>query len=841
MSAAEQTISIKAVRGEPFRGSFDSLENGRARGWAYNPMSPLSPLPLRVVIDGEDTDIILCASHREDLQRSGHVTGNVGFEFDIPACFHDELPHEIALFYPDGDAVPFYAGGQLHTHRSFQMAPRVFVQGAVDSVADGVVRGWVLHSGTGGALTGQCEVEVTSNGVFVARAIAARYRPDVGNALNADANCGFHIYIPFAFRKPQFREFRCFVQPGNIELGNSPYTIEPRLAQRAAKLRDINLRIEQLHADIVSLRQLAGYAAFEQAWNVGEDYDAWFRRHGAALRARVDMNRAKLGEQPLVSVICPVFRPNITNFIEAVESVLSQTYQNWELIIVNDGSGDAGLADVIARFAAAEPRIRVINRKKNAGISAATNAAIAAAQGAWIALFDHDDLLVSVALELMMNAARDTGATVLYSDEDKITDTGYFLEPAFKPDFNHRFLLGSNFVAHLLIIRADIAAQVGKFDSRFDGAQDHDFILRIAEIVPPKDIHHVPEILYHWRMSAGSTAVSIANKQYAVDAGINCIRAHLARRNLKAEVTAIENTTRYRVIWQRLETPSVAIIIPFREHVDLTQSCVERLLATTSYGNYRIFLIDNGSRSTAASQFVADIARDDRISVIRVDEPFNFSRLCNLGAHAAKADYFVFMNNDIFVESKTWLRRILDESLADPKVAIVGGKFFYPNRTIQHAGVALGIGGVAGHLHTGLAEDNAGYMSRAVLAQELSAVTGAGMLVRADVFREIGGFDEFGLQVDYSDIDLCLKAGAAGYKIIWTPEFIAEHHESISRGSSLRPDQEERFFLERQTMIRRWPELLARDPHYNEKFDLAGTPFFDLAAPGEWPKAARLI
>jgi GT2 family glycosyltransferase len=827
---------------DPYLGFFDSMESGLAEGWAYHPNRPEAPTRLRVLIDGKEVTTITCNLPRADVQRHGHPTGDVGFEYEIPSRYQDGIPHRIEFLFPNGAPVHFHAGGQVRFSRTFTLAQIVYAQGTIDVVANGVVRGWVLRADRpGGPLTGQCEIEITSNGVFVARAIANRHRPDVAGALNCDPNCGFHVYIPFAFRKPQFREFRCFVLPTRVEVGNSPCPVSDPPTERIAKLQDLQARIERLHADIVGLRHAAGQAAFEQPWNVGDDYDSWARRHAAALRARMDMHRKPNAPQPLVSVICPTYRPRLSNFLEAVESVRLQTYQNWELIIINDGSGQEELSAAIARLAEQDKRIQVIDRKKNTGISGATNAGLAAARGEWIALFDHDDLLSSVALEMMIGRVIEANAKVVYSDEDKITDAGYFLEPAFKPDWNHRLVLGSNYVCHLLIIRADIVSQTGKFDSKFDGAQDHDFVLRVAEIVPPDEILHIPEILYHWRMSAGSTALSTANKRYAIDAGINCVRAHLARRGLQAEVSSLGDTTRYRVLWQQTETPSVAIIVPFREHVDMTRRSVERTLASTAYENYSIILVDNGSSSEEAKEFVHEITQNSRVSAMRVDEPFNFARLCNLAAYASEADFYLFMNNDIFVETDSWLSRALDEALVDPKVGIVGGKFLYPDRTIQHGGVALGIGAVAGHMHTGLVEDHPGYMSRAVLAQELSAVTGAAMVVRASVFKEIGGFDEFHLQVDYNDIDLCLKARAAGHKVIWTPEFQAEHHESISRGSSTRPDQEERFFLERQTMIRRWAPLIARDPYYNENFDLMGAPFCDLVAPGVWPKPPTLV
>jgi GT2 family glycosyltransferase len=433
----------------------------------------------------------------------------------------------------------------------------------------------------------------------------------------------------------------------------------------------------------------------------------------------------------------------------------------------------------------------------------------------------------------MMQAAQTSGARLLYSDEDKIDERGNLSEPHLKSDWNYRLLLGSNFVCHLLVMRRDLLRQIGPLSTAHDGAQDHELLLRAAEMLTGDEICHVPEILYHWRKTPGSTAQSTDAKGHAAAAGVAAVEAHLRRRGLAAEVSALTGMTAYRVRWQRSEEPLVAIIIPYRDQVDVTLRCLRAILSLTAYRNYEIVLVDNWSQSTGARDFAADVSNIAQVRVLRVPEPFNFSRLNNLAVREVPADYYMFMNNDLFVTESDWLRVLVDEALSGEHVGAVGGKFVYADATVQHGGVIVGVGGVAEHAHRGLAQDAPGYMARALLAQELSAVTAAGMLCDARAFAEVGGFDETDLLVAFNDVDLCLKLRAAGWRVIWTPEFIAEHHESISRGDDNDPAHRRRFYHENQTMHERWADVIARDPHYNQNFSRRSGIFRILAAEPE--------
>jgi len=296
------------------------------------------------------------------------------------------------------------------------------------------------------------------------------------------------------------------------------------------------------------------------------------------------------------------------------------------------------------------------------------------------------------------------------------------------------------------------------------------------------------------------------------------VSEHLARRGLRGEVTSLLGMTFYDIAWRLPHEPKVCIIIPYREYIDMTRTCVEALRAVTEYGNYEIVLVDNWSLSDEAAAFAREMAGLANVRVLRVAERFNYSLLNNLAVAETRSEFLLFLNNDVFVTQPSWLARMVGEALADPLVGIVGAKLLYPNGTVQHAGVVLGVGGVADHAHRGRAADDPGYMARAVCAQEFSAVTAACLLCRRDAFAAVGGFDEIDLRVAFNDVDLCLKAGAAGWRVVWTPGVVAEHQESLSRGSDMKPEQQVRFFDENKIMEERWREVLDNDPHYHRFF-----------------------
>ncbi|MEJ1979383.1 MAG: glycosyltransferase family 2 protein [Acetobacteraceae bacterium] len=811
----------------------EAVADGVVTGWAFDPAHRGSPPVFYAIVDGQQVGEVICNGDRSDLTELGAAGQTAGFTFVIPRELLDGATRRLEFRDAYRRHLRMHVEGRPASSCDFSHVWRPQVKGFVDGPRGGAFEGWLLQTDPEtGKLQGGCMIRVTCNEMTVGHVRANRYRGDVAKILASDPNCGFQFIPPPSVRRGYPQQFRFYFMPGDIELDNSPFTTSFVEDQGEAALLELSESVDRLHVELTrirrKLRELLPQPSFTTA-----TYDAWFRLYEPALEQHVVATRPAPGAlaEPLVSIVCPVYRPRLADFRAAIQSVIAQTYTNWQLVIVDDGSKDAALTAEIAAFAAADPRIEAYPQAKNGGISAATNAALRRARGAWVAFFDHDDLLTTPAIECMVRAAAASGARLLYSDEDKVDAAGNFSEPAFKPDWNYRLQLGVNYVCHLLFVERALLDETGPLNTVYNGAQDHDLILRLSERVPPDRIHHVPEVLYHWRLTAASTASDVSAKPYAIDAGIACVSEHLKRMGRPAKVSSLIGITTYDVKWLYSNEPSVEIIIPFKDEITTTRRCVESILKHTKYRKYTITLVDNWSTSVEAAAFEREMKKLKRIRMLRVEEPFNYSRINNLAAQGSAAEFLLFMNNDLFVEGENWLRNTVNEALADDSVAIVGGKFVYPNRTIQHAGVVLGIGGVAGHAFTGVPEDELGYGGRIVFTQEYSAVTAAGMLMRTKVFREVGGFDEVGLTVAFNDIDLCLKARAAGYKVIWTPGFQAEHHESLSRGNDERPMQEARFFHEVQLMIERWGARLTHDPFYNKNFSFDRQPFFDLAPP----------
>ena len=833
-----------------YNGYFDRYKSGRASGWVTDLVSPHDVVQLTALVDGQVVGVVACDEVREDVRGAlGLATAEVGFGFDVPDEHLDNDPHVLSFMLPDGKVLPHMGGGglsDLSPSYEFADRPPVAAQGNVDGLVHNALRGWVLRKvGRNPVAEARCDVLITCDNVRIAQIKADRFRRDVGNVLGCDPNCGFEFAIPHAFQKDYAQTFRFFLLPEMIELDNSPFVTATVSNFLEGKLVSIANDMSRMYADMERLRREITTLLPSQGYHLG-DYDRWARRYYENLRARVAAERRALKQagtlpaEPLVTVMVPTYKPLLSDFVAAIESVIAQTYENWDLVIVDDGSKSKEVSDKIDEFCAADKRIRCIRSKKNVGIAKATNIAMEASLGEYTVFFDHDDMIVDVALEVMIRTAQRTGAKLLYSDEDKIDQAGYFLEPNLKPDWNYRYMLGCNYVCHLTVVETATMRTVGLLKKEYDGAQDHDFILRCSEVLSPSQIVHVPELLYHWRITPNSTAADVSKKGYAVDAGVRAVGDHLKRLGQVAEVSSINGLTIYGVQWIPQRHPKISIIIPFRDQIETTRHCVACLLENTAYDHFEIVLVNNWSTSPEAKKFFKDIRAIENVRVLDVIEEFNYSRLNNLATRDNDAEFFVFMNNDVFITDDGWLDRILGEALSDDRIGIVGGKFLYPNKTVQHAGVVVGTHGVAAHIHLGIPDDDYGYIGRGRLSHDLMAVTAACMLIRADVFRAVGGFDEEHLKVAYNDVDLCLKVHDSGHRIVWCADFIAEHHESLSRGSDMRPDQEARFFREQQTMYERWGDkpFFKSDPFFNPNFSRIDRLFYDLEDPARTRETA---
>jgi GT2 family glycosyltransferase len=817
-----------SAQGHLILGQLENIENGAIQGWAIDRLDPQTPLKLRLAIDGRLEAVVDCNIKRPDLGRLHLPARSIGFDYRIPPRFHDGIRHVLAFATLHGEAVQLPdSGNRLYSEIHFRIAPHLAIEGVLDGCVDGLVQGWALKTDLASDVkTGGLRLLVSADGQPIAELTADQFRADIGEAGDVDPFCGFAYALPPHLFAGRILRLEVHAMPGRVALRRSPCEIALPAASERSRIQALIARADDLFRFAYEMRKELSAALPAERYSL-DNYEAWARQNREKIAARAAARYGEIRGRPLVSILCPVYRPNLPDLCSAIDSVRGQSYGNWELILVDDGSCDDRLQEIIAAFAAGEPRIRSYAQPGHTGIGAATNRALEAARGEVLVFFDHDDVLDPNALEVMLRARNATGARLLYSDEDKIDPAGRHCEPNLKPAFNYRFLLELNYICHLVMTETALAREIGGLNPRFDGAQDHDFLLRISEHLGGAAIHHVPEILYHWRISAHSAAGSGTAKPQAAAAGAQAVAEHLQRRNIAAEVTPRGNLTCYRVEFAAAD-PGVSILVPFRDHIDMTRGCVDAIRRHINGLTHEIILLDNGSSGPEAEAFCTFQGNLPDTSIIRIAEPFNYSRINNLGAAAAKFQFLLFLNNDVRVNSDDWLQALLSEAVADLQTAAVGAKLLYPNGTVQHAGVVLGIGGVADHAFRGLAAQASGYVAHAIAAREVSAVTAACMLVRKQAFEEVGGFDERELGVAFNDIDLCLRLRNAGYRIIFTPQCLAEHYESMSRGDDFSDDKLARSMRENQVMLHRWRHLLPCDPFYNRHFARDGGLYRDL-------------
>ena len=517
----------------------------------------------------------------------------------------------------------------------------------------------------------------------------------------------------------------------------------------------------------------------------------------------------------------PVYNTDERWLRRAIESVQHQLYSNWELCIADDRSTDPRVGEVLREIQSSDPRLRIHFREVNGHISAASNSALALASGEFIVLLDHDDVLPRHALAAVVHELnRHPDADIVYSDEDRIDEAGRRYDPYFKPDWNPELFYGQNLISHLGVYRTSMVRQVGGFREGFEGSQDYEMALRVVEETQSARIRHIPLILYHWRAIPGSAALDVHQKSYATDAARLAVEAHFTRTGVEATIEPAPHAPYYQRIRYKVPEPRphVTIIIPTKDRTELLSTCVTSIVSRSTYRQFDVVIVDNGSTEPESHAYFERVQQDPCISVLRIDAPFNFSRINNQAAARARGSLLCFLNNDTEVISPDWLEEMVSLAVRDG-VGAVGAMLYYPSNTMQHAGVVLGLGGIASHPHRGERRGMPGNYGRAALTQTMSAVTAACMVLRKDTFEAVGGFDET-LAVAYNDVDLCLRLGARGFRNVWTPYAELYHFESVSRGDDLHGANLPRFLAESQAMRDRWQGQLDADPYYNPNLSL---------------------
>lgn len=548
-------------------------------------------------------------------------------------------------------------------------------------------------------------------------------------------------------------------------------------------------------------------------------YEAFRRRYFPDKKELNRQRKEQFVYEPLFSIVVPLYKTPLPYLEDLIRSIQAQTYGKWELYL-SDGSGkESSLKEVLRNYARKEKRIHIIENDCRLNISDNTNRALEQADGDYVVFVDHDDTLAPDALyECVKVLNREPDAEVIYTDSDKLSENGKrYSEPCFKPDFNLDLLRCQNYICHLTVIQKRFLDKVGYLNPNYSGVQDYDHILRCVERT--NSIVHIPKILYHWRMCPGSVAVDTDNKPYTYELFQKILREHYERMGIQAEVKAVFPGV-VRTVYQLSCEPLVSVIIANKDHREDLMRCVESLEQESEYKNLEILIVENNSVSEEIFAYYDQVQRQyDNVRVLRYEKEFNYADIQNYAAVRAKGDYLLLLNNDTWLERPESIREMLGYCMRD-EVGIVGAKLLYPDDTIQHAGVIVGLGGVADHAFVGMDREDPGYCCRAICAQEYSAVTAACLMVKKTVFMEVGGMDTE-LKIAFNDVDFCLRVKEAGYKIIYNPFSIWYHDESKTRGAEDTPEKIERFRGEIEYFQRRWANFLYwGDPSYNPNLAL---------------------
>ena len=558
-------------------------------------------------------------------------------------------------------------------------------------------------------------------------------------------------------------------------------------------------------------------------------YQKWFHEHEATPERLHAQRISVLEGGPRISILVPTYQTPETYLRAMIDSVLAQTYGNWELCIADASVDEKGerseqVAGVLREYAERDKRILVKFLDRNEGISENTNAAAAMVSGDYIALLDHDDLLSPDALYEVALAVNQTGADMLYTDEDKIAmDGGDHFDPNLKPDFSPDLLRSHNYITHLLVLRTDLFMRCGGLRGEYNGAQDYDLIFRSSEMA--EKIVHIPKILYYWRMHQSSTAANPKSKLYAYEAGKKAIEDHLQRMGYAGKVERLEMWGMNRVRYDTPGDPLVSVIIPNKDHVSDLDKCIRSLLDKSDYRKLELIIVENNSTDQETFAYYDRISSQyPQVRVVKWEKPFNYSAINNFGVSEARGEYLLLLNNDTELIEPSSIREMLGFAMrAD--VGAVGAKLFFADNTVQHAGIVLGFGGFAGHVFSGRKKKDNGFMLRARIAGNYSAVTGACLMVSREKYLEVGGLEEE-LAVALNDVDFCLKLREKGYLVVFTPFAQWYHYESRSRGYEDTPEKKARFEKEIGIFRRRWQNVIdAGDPYYNANFSVDREPF----------------
>lgn len=783
--------------------------------------------PYSIQVRGDKTEIISCRQEKvirkdvSEVLNDPSLSENAGFTLyvsDIDRIIKKYSEINVFVVSSQGEEEIFSADTQKIKK---EYADTIFynideIQMQKEKI---VVRGWAVDPERGEQIWAEQE-DHTKQPCEIRRSV----RPDVNQMLhltNQDYEAGFEITIDREKVRGKYL-FLC-IDNGYVKKSISVdlKKVEFENSRRGRLLKALEKEKFQQNKEYIQKHGWRAFARYLEAQMNPQygDYNLWLKQHSASAYMLKRQRQHKFSYAPKIGVVIPLYNTPLNYLKEILESLLNQSYGNLEVCLA-DGSSEDSVEKFIRRKYGKNPRIRYQRLKKNMGISENTNAAIEMASGEYIMLSDHDDVVTRDALfEIVKALNKDRDADIVYTDEDKVTMDGKdYFDPNFKPDYNVDLLRSSNYICHIFVVKRSLLKEAGTFRKEYDGAQDFDLILRCCE--KAKKIIHIPKILYHWRSHPNSTAGKPESKMYAFEAGRKALEAHYERLGIPASVELTSLFGRYRTVYQVTGHPKVSIIIPNKDHVEDLDKCLRSIWEKTSYDNYEIIIVENNSEEKDTFAYYEMIRNiKENVRILTWKKEFNYAAINNYAVSYAQGEFLLFLNNDVEIITERWIEEMLGYCQRDD-VGIVGAKLYYPDDTVQHAGVIIGMGGVAGHIFCGSGRGEYGYCAKLVSAQDYSAVTAACMMTPKWLFQKVGGFDE-GFQVAFNDIDYCMKVRREEKLVVFTPYAELYHYESKSRGKEETAAQLKRFAGEVHRFEEKWPEILKKgDPYYNPNLTL---------------------
>lgn len=693
-----------------------------------------------------------------------------------------------------------------------------------------VVTGWAFSNARETKLKIQVFDDAENENNVVVQILNRADLVEAGFVSKENSRCGFHLEFPYRKEKVYKLRLADGVNAINIHLDPQKLLKRQRIKSTVGfvkqGIKKTNPRTVKKVLKYIRVNGIRGLRSYivEGVNRKEKPYAEWFAENLLS-KEELELQRQKRFEtEPKISVIVPTYRTPEVFLREMIDSVVNQTYSNWELCIADGSEGDKVVEGILEGYAKKDPRIKYRLLDKNLGIADNTNAALELATGDYIGLFDHDDILAQNALYEIVSALQEDDYDILYTDEDKISSDGKeHNDPNFKPDFSMDLFRSHNYITHFFVVKHSIMDKIGGFRSAYDGSQDYDLMFRCIE--NSEKIKHIPMILYHWRIHQNSVAGDPASKMYAYDAGKRAIEDHLKRMNIAASVEHQGLWGMYHVKYETPGNPLISIVIPNKDHTKDLDVCIRSIYKNSSYRNFEIIVVENNSTEKETFSYYDRIQSEfENVKVVMWEGIFNYSAINNFGVQYANGEYLLFLNNDTEMISEDALKEMLGCCMRE-EVGAVGAKLLYDDDTVQHAGVVVGFGGYAGHVNTGIGRDDYGYMVRAMVNCNYSAVTAACMMTKKELFLQVGGFDEQ-FVVACNDVDYCLKLRKIDKLIVYNAFAEWYHYESKSRGYEDTPEKLARFENEVKKFQKKWPEILEKgDPFYNPNFPVTQAPF----------------